>query len=169
MADAIVDLFKTMKDGTVFETLIKIIDSIERRLSWDEYFMLLAIVIKNRSSCERLKVGCVITKNNRSLCTGYNGHIPGAPHVSRVIDNHEQMTIHAEVNAICNAASEGCCKLNDSKAYVTHYPCINCAKALIAAGVSEIVYLHDYHNNPLENELFLSKGVKVNKMNFNLS
>ena len=160
--------FEDLGPDLKFGILLKLIDSLSERLSWDEYFMLIAQAVKNRSSCERLKVGCVITRNNRSLCTGYNGHVPGAPHNSKVIDGHEQLTIHAEVNAVCNAANNGI-SLNNSKAYVTHYPCINCAKSLIAAGISEIVYLEDYNNNPINKELFLSKGVKVNKMKYSNS
>jgi dCMP deaminase len=70
------------------------------------------------------------------------------------------MTIHAEVNAICHAAKDGI-SLSESKAYVTHYPCINCAKSLIASGINEVVYLTNYKTDPIATELFLLKGIKI--------
>ena len=161
--DNIIHIFKNIPNQSKVSMLLSMIDEVTDRVSWDEYFSLMVSVIKKRSSCDRLQVGCVITKDNRVLCTGYNGHVPGAPHTSQVVDNHEQMTIHAEINAICHAAKDGI-SLSGSKAYVTHYPCINCAKSLIASGINEVVYLLDYKNNPIVIDLFISKGVKVNKM-----
>ena len=71
-----------------------------QRLDWNRYFMSIADVTRSiRSPCERLKVGCVLVKNNRLVSMGYNGFLPGAKHISRVRDNHEQCTIHAEQNA----------------------------------------------------------------------
>lgn len=161
--NAIQDIYKDLNNNNKIITIANMINMLNERLSWDQYFMLIALTAKSRSSCDRLHVGCVITRNNRVLCTGYNGHIPGAPHKSIIVDNHEQMTIHAEVNAICHAADEGI-KLHNSKAYITHFPCINCTKNLIASGISEVVYLEDYKNNPICMDLFMSKGVKVNKI-----
>lgn len=155
-----IESFKTISDDSKVPTLLMLLNEVTHRVSWDEYFILIASFIKKRSSCDRLQVGCVITKDNRVLCTGYNGHVPGAPHTSKVVDNHEQMTIHAEVNAICHAAKDGI-SLSNSKAYVTHYPCINCAKSLIAAGINEVVYLTDYKTDPIATELFLLKGIKI--------
>ena len=66
------------------------------RLNWDEYFMSIAILASQRSPCTRLNVGSVVVKNNRLISMGYNGYIPGAPHISRVHDNHEQSIIHGE-------------------------------------------------------------------------
>ena len=87
-------------------------------------------------------------KDNRIISQGYNGHLPGAPHTSMVRNNHEQATVHAEQNAICDCAKRGVsCK--DATAYVTHYPCIICARLLLAAGIKEIKYLHDYKNDEL--------------------
>ena len=146
-----------------FSKLIKEISSIKCRLNWDEYFMVVSTTVAARSSCKKLNVGCVITKNNRILCTGYNGHIPGAPHDSFEVDGHEQMTIHAEINAVCHAAKDGI-KLQDTKAYITHYPCINCAKSLLSSGVNEIIYMNEYKKNPLVSKLFSSKGIKVVQM-----
>jgi len=161
--EQILEQFKDMSENEKYACITILLNNLSERISWDKYFMLMALTAKSRSSCDRLRVGCIITRDNRVLCTGYNGHVPGAPHTSKVVDNHEQMTIHAEVNAICHAANEGI-KLNGSKVYITHFPCINCTKSLIAAGVNEIVFLEDYKNNPICIDLLLSKGVKINKI-----
>ena len=118
------------------------------RLDWDRYFMSIAILGSIRSPCNRLKVGCVIVKNNRLVSMGYNGFLPNSKHVSRIRDNHEQSTVHAEQNAISDAASRGV-SVNECIAYITHYPCINCFKILIAAGIKKIIYLNDYKNDNL--------------------
>lgn len=77
------------------------------RLNWDEYFMSIALLASQRSPCTRLHVGSVVVKNNRLISMGYNGYIPGAPHTSRVHDNHEQSIIHSEMNAIADCAKRG--------------------------------------------------------------
>ena len=128
------------------------VDSLQERLSWNEYFMSIAFLISSRSACSRLHVGCVIVKDTRILSVGYNGFLPGAPHTSRVIDNHEQSTVHAEQNAICHAASSGI-SVKGAVAYITHYPCINCCKILLSSGIEKIYYHHDYRNNPVVQEL----------------
>lgn len=149
---------------TTVNEIINSIKSIDHRPNWDEYFMTVAYMISKRSSCERLHVGCVITKDNRILSTGYNGHIKGAPHSSKIVEGHEQMTIHAETNTIADAASRGT-KINESTVYVTHYPCINCTKNLIASGATTVIYGEDYHNNPICEELFKLAKVVVKKFN----
>ncbi len=136
----------------------------DQRLSWDNYFISISLLAAKRSSCSRLHVGCVIVNNNRILATGYNGFLKGAPHQSRVVNGHEQFTVHAEQNAICDAALRGV-SLEHSTAYVTHYPCINCLKLLIASGVSEIKYLHDYKNDPLTLEMAIENKIKIIKVN----
>lgn len=150
-------------NNTTTKTIIENINTIDHRPSWEEYFMMIGYLMSKRSSCERLHVGCVIVDNNRIVSTGYNGHIKGADHVSYVVDGHEQMTIHAETNAVTDAASRGV-KLNGSTAYVTHYPCINCAKILIAAGIKEVVYCENYRNNAICQELYNMANVKVSKL-----
>ena len=82
-------------------------NSNQTRLDWDEYFMSIAVLASQRSPCTRLNVGSVIVKNNRLVSMGYNGFIPGAPHISRVKDNHEQSIIHSEINAITDCAKRG--------------------------------------------------------------
>lgn len=137
------------------------------RPSWDEYFMATAALIASRSNCERLNVGCVIVtggaRRNRLVAAGYNGWLPGTPHVSRVRDNHEQATVHAEQNAVADAARRGS-SLEGCTAYVTHYPCINCAKILAAAGIAEVKYHNDYHNDPLVAPILAEAGVKIAKL-----
>ncbi len=120
----------------------------KERLNWDEYFMSIALLASCRSPCERLHVGSVIVKENRLISMGYNGYISGAPHISRVQDNHEQSIIHSEINAITDCAKRGT-SLNDAKIYVTHYPCINCFRSIAASNIKEIVYLNDYKNDPI--------------------
>ncbi|HEY1848367.1 MAG TPA: deaminase [Opitutaceae bacterium] len=135
-----------------------------RRPTWDEYFMATAVLIATRSNCERLHVGCVIVsggeKRNRLVAAGYNGYLPGTPHVSRVRDGHEQATVHAEQNAVADAARRGS-PVVGCVAYVTHYPCIGCAKMLAASGISEIRYRTDYRNDPLVARLMADAGVKL--------
>ena len=133
------------------------------KLSWDEYFISIALLASKKSSCSRLNVGCVITKDNRILSTGYNGFLTGAPHISRVVDNHEQFTVHAEQNAICDSAYRGI-SLKDTTAYITHYPCLNCLKLLIASGIIEIKYLNDYKNHELTKEMIIENKIKVIKL-----
>ncbi|WP_438482822.1 deoxycytidylate deaminase [Oleiharenicola lentus] len=137
------------------------------RPSWDEYFMATAKLMASRSNCERLHVGCVIVtagdRKNRLVAAGYNGFLPGTPHVSRVRDNHEQATVHAEQNAIADAARRGS-SVDGCTAYVTHYPCINCAKILAASGIAEIKYHVDYVNDPLVAPILGDAGVKISKL-----
>ena len=118
------------------------------RLSWDEYFSEISEVTAKRSSCDRLKVGCVLVKDNRIISQGYNGFLPGCVHKSIVRDGHEQATVHAEQNAIADCAKRGV-SCNEATAYITHYPCIICTRLMLAAGIREIKYLFDYKNDEL--------------------
>jgi dCMP deaminase len=118
------------------------------RPSWDEFFTKIVEATRERSACERLKVGCLIVKNNRIISTGYNGFLPGAPHTSVIRHNHEQATVHAEQNALCDCAKRGV-SCDGATAYITHYPCIICTRLMLAAGIHEIKYLYDYKNDEL--------------------
>ena len=118
------------------------------RLSWDDYFKQIVEVTKKRSPCERLQVGCLLVKDNRIISQGYNGFLPGAPHKSIVRDDHEMATIHAEQNAIADCVKRGV-SCNGCIAYITHYPCITCAKLIVASGIQEIKYIDDYKNDEL--------------------
>ncbi len=122
------------------------------RPSWDEYFMATALLIATRSACVRLHVGCVLVSGgehpNRIVAAGYNGFLPGCAHDSHVRDGHEQATVHAEQNAIADAARRGV-SVQGATAYISHFPCVNCAKILAAAGVRAVKYHFDYDNDPL--------------------
>ena len=133
------------------------------RLNWDEYFMSIALLASKRSPCSRLNVGSVIVKNNRIISMGYNGYIPGAPHISRIENNHEQSIIHSEVNAISDCAKRGT-SLKDSKIYITHYPCINCFRSIAACEIKEIIYLDDYNNNSIVQELANESNIIIKKL-----
>jgi dCMP deaminase len=137
--------------------------NLKTRLDWDEYFMSIALLASCRSPCERLNVGSTIVKNNRLISMGYNGYIPGAPHVSRIEDNHEQSIIHSEVNAISDCAKRGA-SLEGSKIYITHYPCINCFKSIAACGIKEVIYLNDYNNNKIVQELADESSIIIKQL-----
>jgi dCMP deaminase len=136
------------KVTTLMNSILSEFKSDNDRVDWDTYFMFCAVGATLRSPCKRLHVGCVIVRDNRILCTGYNGFLAGLPHTSIVRDNHEQATIHAEQNSISYAAKNGV-KIDGAIAYVTHYPCLNCAKMLATSGIKKIVYKEDYNNDPL--------------------
>ncbi len=118
------------------------------RKNWNEYFMDLAQMVAMRGTCDRAYVGCVlVNKENRIVSTGYNGSIAGNPHCDEVghtmRDGHCIATIHAEMNALLYCAKAGI-SVNGSICYVTHFPCLNCVKSLIQAGISKIYYHEGY-------------------------
>ena len=119
------------------------------RASWDQYFMNIAQVVATRSTCPRKYVGAVIVRNRTILSTGYNGSIRGMPHCSDVghmmEDNHCVATIHAEANAIIQAARNGV-MIEGADVYVTASPCWNCFKQIANAGVKRIVYGEFYRD-----------------------
>src|SRR4030042_473734 len=125
------------------------------RPEWDIYFMKIAHVVALRSTCDRAFVGTVMVLDKRILTTGFNGSPAGLPHCDEaghlMIDGHCVRTIHAEANAIIQAALHGV-STKGSTCYVTHFPCIQCAKMLINAGVGRIVYDQEYRidENSLE-------------------
>ena len=152
----------------MFSQLCQLINNIElneskERINWDEYFMSIALLASQRSPCSRLHVGSVIVKNNRLVSMGYNGFIPGAPHISRVKDDHEQSIIHSEVNAISDCAKRGT-SLSGAKIYVTYYPCINCFRTIAACEIKEVVYLNDYKNDPIVQQLASDSGIIMRKL-----
>lgn len=133
------------------------------RPNWDEYFKEIVQVTSKRSPCTRLQVGCLLVNNNRIISQGYNGFLPGYPHESIVRDNHEQATIHAEQNAICDCAKRGV-SCENSIAYITHYPCLICCRLLIASGIKEIRYIHNYRNDELVYYFLQQKNIKCSKI-----
>ena len=135
----------------------------QERLNWHDYFMSTAVLASCRSPCKRLQVGSVIVKENRVVSMGYNGYISGAPHISRVEDGHEQSIIHSEINAITDCAKRGV-SLDKSIIYITHYPCINCFRAIASCGIKEVYYLEDYNNNIIVQDLSYDASVKITKL-----
>lgn len=119
------------------------------RLSWDEYFMNIAHVVASRSTCDRKQVGAVIVRDKTILSTGYNGSIRGLPHCSEVghmIENdHCVATLHAEENAIIQAARNGVL-IDRAAVYVTASPCWSCFKSIANAGLLRIVYGEFYRD-----------------------
>ncbi len=133
------------------------------RPTWDEYFKEIVQSTSKRSPCSRLQVGCLLVKDNRIISQGYNGFLPGCIHKSVMRDNHEQSTIHAEQNALCDCAKRGT-SCNDSIAYITHYPCIICTRMLLAGGIKEIKYINNYNNDELVSYFCEQLNVKIIKI-----
>jgi len=135
----------------------------ESRPDWDTYFKDIVKVTAKRSPCERLKVGCLIVKDNRIISQGYNGFLPGCPHESIVRDNHEQATVHAEQNALCDCAKRGV-SCNEATAYITHYPCLICTRLLIASGIKTIKYIDEYKIDELVDHFLKQKNISLLKL-----
>ncbi|WP_080844934.1 ComE operon protein 2 [Cytobacillus gottheilii] len=137
------------------------------RISWDQYFMAQSQLLALRSTCTRLAVGATIVRDKRIIAGGYNGSIAGGEHCidegCYVIDNHCVRTIHAEMNAILQCAKFGV-PTSDAEIYVTHFPCLQCCKAIIQAGIKKVYYAEDYKNHPYGIELFLKAGVEFMKV-----
>ena len=115
------------------------------RLAWDEYFGAQALLIANRATCKRAKVGAVLVKDNKVIATGYNGSVSGTEHCldqeCLMIDGHCARTLHAEVNAIRTACQRlRTFKLDDCEIFCSCEPCPMCLSALYWAGVKRICY-----------------------------
>jgi len=119
------------------------------RVSWDEYFMRIALQVATRATCNRKRVGAVIVRDRFILATGYNGSIPGLPHcddIGHLIeDDHCIRTVHAEANAICQSARNGA-RVEGATLYVTASPCFTCFKLCASAGIACIVYGEFYRD-----------------------
>ncbi len=155
-----------LEDKKWLDLLQNTIDQLDSRPSWNLYFMSIALLLAARSSCERLHVGCILVSGeenkNRIIAAGYNGFLTGLEHKSIVRDGHEQATVHAEQNAIADAARRGV-TTQGAIAYITHFPCINCAKILLAAGIKKCYYHKDYYNDTLVAHLFKEAKVDLEK------
>jgi dCMP deaminase len=127
-----------------------------KRLDWDTYFMRIAQLVAERSTCNRAKVGAVIVRNRSILATGYNGSPAGLPHChdigcevyTTITPDGEEITncyrtIHAEMNAIAQAAKNGTA-IDGASIYVTASPCTHCLKVLINVGMEKIYYGKPY-------------------------
>lgn len=142
------------------------------RPSWDEYFMQMAELTAQRSTCLRRKVGAVIIKDKHIIATGYNGAPKGVPHCSELGgcererlnvpsgQRHELCrAIHAEQNAIIQAATLGQ-SIEGGSIYITHHPCVICAKMIINAGIKRIVVKEGYPDD-LAVEILEQAGLKI--------
>lgn len=119
------------------------------RADWDEYFMRIAIQVAARSTCDRKYVGAVVVRDRNILSTGYNGSIAGMPHCDEVghqmEGGHCIATIHAEANAILQAAKNGV-NINQASIYTTASPCWNCFKMIVNAGMKRICFGEFYRD-----------------------
>ncbi|MCJ0930802.1 ComE operon protein 2 [Virgibacillus halodenitrificans] len=137
------------------------------RISWDQYFMAQSHLLALRSTCTRLMVGATIVRDKRIIAGGYNGSVTGSVHCMDegcyVIDGHCVRTVHAEANALLQCAKFGV-PTENADVYVTHFPCLQCCKQLIQAGIKTVYYAEDYRNHPYVEQLFSESGVKTVKV-----
>lgn len=119
------------------------------RVAWDRYFMNLAVQAATRSTCPRKHVGAVIVRDKAVLATGYNGSIRGLPHCTDVgclmENDHCVRTVHAEANAILQAARHGV-RIEGADIYVTASPCWECFKLIANAGIGRVLYGEFYRD-----------------------
>lgn len=141
------------------------------RITWDQFFMAQCHLIAMRSTCTRLAVGAVLVRDQRIIAGGYNGSISGGDHCIEhgcyVVDNHCVRTIHAEMNGLLQCAKYGI-PVAGATIYVTHFPCLQCTKALIQAGIRQVYYATDYRNSEYAMSLLAQAGVKIKKIPFDV-
>ncbi|MAG13979.1 MAG: cell division protein DedD [Spirochaetales bacterium] len=143
------------------------------RPSWDDYFMEVADAISKRATCGRGRSGCVIAKDRQLLVTGYVGSPQGLPHCDEIghqmkkvvhedgtISEHCVRTVHAEQNAVCQAAKRGIA-IEGATLYCRMTPCRTCAMLLINCGVSRVVCERKYHAGKESEELFSEAGIEI--------
>jgi len=144
-----------------------------RRPTWDEYFMEVANAIAKRATCDRGRSGCVIAKNNQILATGYVGAPSGLPHCDDIghqmrkmlhedgsITEHCVRTVHAEQNAICQAAKKGVA-IEGGTLYCRMTPCRTCAMLIINCGIVRVVAEYRYHDAEESEGMFKMAGVDL--------
>lgn len=143
------------------------------RPSWDEYFMEIARTVAKRATCDRGKSGCVIVRDRQILVSGYVGSPKGLPHCDDVghlfkkvihdddtITNHCMRTVHAEQNAICQAAKLGIA-LEGATLYCKMTPCRTCAMLIINCGIARVVCEKKYHAGAESEDMFRCAGVDL--------
>jgi dCMP deaminase len=142
------------------------------RMSWDAYFMSISATVSMRSTCDRKHVGSIIVRDRQILSTGYNGSPRGLSHCDDVghmlVDMGGRQscvrTIHAEKNAIVQAARNGV-RIEGAKLYTTAYPCPDCGRAIINAGIIEVIYGSKYDSRAAmgisSEEMFKEAGVAL--------
>ena len=147
------------------------------RPSWDEYFMEVANSISKRATCDRGRSGCVIAKDRQILVTGYVGSPKGLPHCDEVghqmkkmlhedgsITQHCVRTVHAEQNAICQAARRGI-SIEGATLYCRMTPCRTCAMLIINCGISRVVCEQKYHAGEESEKMFAEVGISLEYVN----
>lgn len=150
-------------------TIIKSTQPERIRQSWNDYFMNIARLLAERSSCDRAYVGAVIVnEDHRIIATGYNGSVgsktPQCDDIGHVMrDGHCIATLHAEINCIAYCAREGI-PLKNSTIYITHFPCLNCTKALIQSGIKAIYYQHAYRMDDYALELLKINNIPITQI-----
>lgn len=130
----------------------------KQRISREELYISIAELIAKRSTCGRLNVGCVITREGRIIASGYNGPTKNSEHCNDSICNTEdtcKRSIHAEANAIAHAARFGI-SLQGTVIYCTHLPCLKCSELIVQSGITEVIYLDDFRD--LSGKDFLIKN-----------
>lgn len=150
------------------------------RPTWDEYFMEVANTIAKRATCDRGRSGCVIARNKQILVTGYVGSPIGLPHCDEVghlfkqmthedgkITNHCVRTVHAEQNAICQAARLGIA-LEGATLYCRMTPCRTCAMLIINCGIVRVVCEMKYHSGQESEAMFAQAGIKLDFVSENV-
>lgn len=139
----------------------------KKRIDWDQYFMMQAVLLASRSTCKRLSVGATIVRDKRIIAGGYNGSVSGDEHCidsdCYLVDGHCVRTIHAEMNAILQCAKFGV-STDQAVIYVTDFPCLQCTKMLLQAGITQINYLRNYHNDPYAMKLLKLKNVSLKQV-----
>ncbi len=143
------------------------------RPSWDEYFMEVAHTVAKRATCDRGRSGCVIARDKQILVTGYVGSPRGLPHCDDVghlmkkvlheddrVTQHCMRTVHAEQNAICQAARLGI-PLEGATLYCRMTPCRTCAMLIINCGIVRVVCDRKYHDGKESEEMFKLAGVTL--------
>lgn len=135
----------------------------EKRIDWHSYFMNIAAQVATRSTCDRKHIGAVIVRDKTILSTGYNGSIRNAPHCDEVghdMENeHCVRTVHAEANAVTQAARHGV-MIDNSELYVTASPCLTCFKLVANAGI-RVVYYKEFYRDERINEYARQAGVTL--------
>ena len=177
--------FVFMNDGSIEELhaeVEKVLQQLEKktaqlephvRPSWDDYFLNLADTVSERATCNRGRSGCVIVKDKQILVTGYVGSPKGLPHCDDVghlfrktihedgsITQHCVRTVHAEQNAICQAARRGIA-LDGSTLYCRMTPCRTCAMLIINCGIVRVVCERRYHDGAESEEMFRQVGIEL--------
>lgn len=134
------------------------------RPKWDKYFLGIAKMVATRSTCDRRNVGAVIAKNKVILSTGYNGAPRGMPHCDdvghEISDGHCIRTVHAEANAVAQAARNGT-SIDGAVIYLTHSPCYDCFKMMVNAGIASVVYDEFYSSRYGASRAVLSLAKKA--------